>query len=100
MDGGGLFNCNQLEFWLVEELGVQAVRPGADGKGRAWEWVGEGGRQPEKGPNTSTMEQSWVCSGAEEQIEIFTDPKGKKEKKNYTAPGSSGAATLGVLPCW
>lgn len=22
---GGLFNCNQLEFWLVEELGVQAV---------------------------------------------------------------------------
>lgn len=25
MDGGGLFNCNQLEFWLVEELGVQAV---------------------------------------------------------------------------
>lgn len=27
------------------------------------------------------MEQSWVCAGGEEQIEIFTDSKGKSEKK-------------------
>lgn len=23
--GGGIFNCNQLEFWLVEELGARVV---------------------------------------------------------------------------
>lgn len=96
---GGYLTATNWSFGWWRNWGCRLSRPGADGKGRAWEWVGEGGRQPEKGPNTSTMEQSWVCSGAEEQIEIFTGPKGKKEKKNYTAPGSSGAATLGVLPC-
>lgn len=51
--------------------------------GNGW----ERGGQPGRGPNASTMEQSWVCAGGEEQIEIFTDSKGKSEEKNILSPG-------------
>lgn len=42
MDGGrgGVFNCNQLEFWLVEGLGARAVPVRLMGRaepGNGWE---------------------------------------------------------------
>lgn len=98
MDGGGYLTATNWSFGWWRNWGCRLSQPGADGKGRAWEWVGEGGRQPEKGPNTSTMEQSWVCSGAEEQIEIFTDPEGKKEKKKMQPQGTAVPPHSGSCP--
>lgn len=95
---GGYLTATNWSFGWWRNWGCRLSRPGADGKGRAWEWVGEGGRQPGKGPNTSTMEQSWVCSGAEEQTEIFTDPKGKKEKKNPQPQGTAVPPHSGSCP--
>lgn len=95
---GGYLTATNWSFGWWRNWGCRLSRPGADGKGRAWEWVGEGGRQPEKGPNTSTMEQSWVCSGAEERIEIFTDPKGKKEKEITQPQGTAVPPHLGSCP--
>lgn len=96
--GGWCLTATNWSFGWRRNWGLWLSQPGADGKGRAWEWVGERGGQPGRGPNASTMEESWVCAGGEEQIEIFTDSKDKSEEKNIEPWGTAVPLRSGSCP--
>lgn len=107
---GGYLTATNWSFGWWRNWGCRLSRPGADGKGRAWEWVGEGEGSLKRDRIPVQWSRAGCAQGQRSKWKYLLTPKARGRKKIHSpreqrCHGTWDLALLLVtvllpLPCW
>lgn len=103
-EGGSYLTATNWSFGWRRNWGLGLSRPGADGKGRAWEWVGEGegGTSLEGDRMPVQWSRAGCAPGEKSKSKNLLTPKARARGKKMSSPRERWCCrTLGLaLRCW